>query len=147
MSRTLPTRRRGLVIVALALIAVSAALFVAAAPYAKLPLLPVEHHYLVTEAIPEIEAMGHELPTIGESEAGYYSRQEGKGILLGAYESTCHHWAFDGTPLDFGHDCVHVELKPSTRGAGDQDRASLAQLQRLEDLPRHLDLLLGMERG
>ncbi|UDL91314.1 FAD-dependent oxidoreductase [Mesorhizobium sp. PAMC28654] len=76
----------------------------------KLPLLPVEHHYLVTEAIPEIEAMDHELPTIGESEAGYYSRQEGKGILLGAYESTCHHWAFDGTPLDFGHELLPNDL-------------------------------------
>ena len=64
----------------------------------------------MTEAIPEIEAMGHELPTIGESEAGYYSRQEGKGILLGAYESTCHHWAFDGTPLDFGHELLPNDL-------------------------------------
>lgn len=76
----------------------------------KLPLLPVEHHYLVTEAIPEIEAMDHELPTIGESEAGYYSRQESKGILLGAYENKCHHWAVDGTPLDFGHELLPNDL-------------------------------------
>jgi len=76
----------------------------------SLPLLPVEHHYLVTEAIPEIEAMRHELPTIGESEAGYYSRQEGQGILLGAYETTCHHWALDGTPLDFGHELLPNDL-------------------------------------
>ncbi|RJT31981.1 FAD-dependent oxidoreductase [Mesorhizobium waimense] len=76
----------------------------------KLPLLPVEHHYLITEAIPEIEAMDHELPTIGESEAGYYSRQEGKGILLGAYETTCHHWSSNGTPLDFGHELLPNDL-------------------------------------
>lgn len=83
---------------------------VAALAGIKLPLLPVEHHYLVTEAIPDIEAMAHELPTIGESEAGYYSRQEGQGILLGAYETTCHHWAFDGTPLDFGHELLPNDL-------------------------------------
>ena len=55
-------------------------------PGSRCRCLPVEHHYLVTETIPEIEAMGHELPTIVESEAGYYSRQEGQGYLLGAYE-------------------------------------------------------------
>ncbi|MEP6969022.1 MAG: FAD-dependent oxidoreductase [Betaproteobacteria bacterium] len=76
----------------------------------RLPLMPVEHHYLVTEAIPEIEAMAGELPTIGESEAGYYSRQEGKGILLGAYENRCHHWSVDGTPADFGHELLSNDL-------------------------------------
>lgn len=83
---------------------------VAALAGISLPLLPVEHHYLVTEAIPEVAAMRHELPTIGESEAGYYSRQEGQGILLGAYENTCHHWALDGTPLDFGHELLPNDL-------------------------------------
>ncbi|MEO6626127.1 MAG: FAD-dependent oxidoreductase, partial [Burkholderiaceae bacterium] len=76
----------------------------------KLPLMPVEHHYLVTEAIPEIEAMETELPTIGESEAGYYSRQEGQGMLLGAYENRCHHWSVDGTPPDFGHELLSNDL-------------------------------------
>lgn len=75
-----------------------------------LPLVPVEHHYLVTEMIPEIAAMGRELPTIGDAEAGYYSRQEGQGLLLGAYEDVCHHWAVDGTPLDFGHELLPNDL-------------------------------------
>src|SRR5215213_4027874 len=51
------------------------------------------------------------------------------------------------TLLDLGHDGVHVELEPPTRGAGDQHRAALAQLERLEDLPGHLHLLLRMEGG
>src|SRR5215207_5049870 len=49
--------------------------------------------------------------------------------------------------LDVGHDRVHVELQAAARRAGDQHRATLAQLQRLEDLPGDLDLLLGVERG
>lgn len=83
---------------------------VAALAGITLPLMPVEHHYLVTEEIPEIAAMGARLPVISESEAGYYSRQEGNGLLLGAYENKCHHWAVDGTPLDFGHELLPDDL-------------------------------------
>lgn len=72
----------------------------------RLPLIPVEHHYLVTEPIPEIEAMDGEHPTIGDGEANWYLRQEGKGLLLGAYESRCVHWAEDETPATFGHELL-----------------------------------------
>ncbi|MCP5038193.1 MAG: FAD-binding oxidoreductase, partial [Rhodobacteraceae bacterium] len=58
----------------------------------ELPLIPVEHHYLVTENIRQIEDLGFELPQINDNETGCYARQEGKGMLLGAYESTCVHW-------------------------------------------------------
>jgi len=74
------------------------------------PLLAVEHHYLVTETMDAIAAMDHELPTMSASEAGFYSRQEGQGMLLGAYEDKCHHWALDGTPLDFGHELLPDDL-------------------------------------
>ncbi len=47
--------------------------------------------------------------------------------------------------LDVGHHGVHVELQAAAGRAGDQDGALLAQLQRLEDLPGDLDLLLGVE--
>lgn len=83
---------------------------VAALAGITLPLMPVEHHYLVTEDIPEIAALDHRIPVITESEAGYYSRQEGKGLLLGAYENRCHHWAVDGTPPDFGHELLENDL-------------------------------------
>ena len=78
----------------------------------ELPLMPVEHHYLVTETVPEIQAMDRELPTFSDSDSGCYLRQEGKGMLVGAYERTCVHWAEDGTPADFDH-----ELLPDPRGA------------------------------
>ncbi len=48
-------------------------------------------------------------------------------------------------PLDLGDHGVHVELEAPAGRAGDQHRAALAELQRLEDLPGDLDLLLGVE--
>ncbi len=74
---------------------------VAALAGIDLPLMPVEHHYMVTETIPEIAAFDGEIPNISEPSGGYYCRQEGKGLLLGAYESTCVHWSEDGTPQGF----------------------------------------------
>ncbi|MFT5217942.1 MAG: dimethylglycine dehydrogenase [Planctomycetota bacterium] len=75
-----------------------------------LPLVPVEHHYLVTESLPIIESLDFELPQINDNETGCYARQEGMGLLLGAYEKTCTHWAKDGTPLDFGHELLPDDL-------------------------------------
>ena len=76
----------------------------------ELPLMPVEHHYLVTEAVPLIEELDFELPQINDNETGCYARQEGMGLLLGAYESSMRHWAKDGTPLDFGHELLPDDL-------------------------------------
>ena len=59
---------------------------VAALADIKLPLMPMEHQYLVTEAIPEVAALTQEIPTLHDNDAEYYSRQEGHGILFGAYE-------------------------------------------------------------
>ena len=47
----------------------------------------MEHHYLITESIPEIEAMGDQRLPIGtDFEGNIYFRQEAKGMLLGTYE-------------------------------------------------------------
>lgn len=83
---------------------------VAALAGTRLPLMPVEHHYLVTENVPEIEGFDGEIPTMTDSESGWYMRQEGQGILLGAYENTCYHWAEEGTPADFGHELLPDDL-------------------------------------
>jgi dimethylglycine dehydrogenase len=84
---------------------------VAALAGITMPLMPVEHHYMVTEPIPEIEALTGRLPSISFSEANVYARQEGAGLLLGAYESNCVHWAEQGTPLDFGHELLPNDLE------------------------------------
>lgn len=83
---------------------------VAALAGITLPLIPVEHHYLVTEDIAEIAAMARELPQINDPEINSYARQEGNGILYGAYETPCRHWAEHGTPRDFGHELLPDDL-------------------------------------
>jgi dimethylglycine dehydrogenase len=54
------------------------------------PVMPVEHQYIVTEAHPAIQARrAAGLPEMGvlrESDASYYMREEAGGLLLGPYE-------------------------------------------------------------
>ncbi len=76
----------------------------------ELPLIPMEHQYFVTEEIPEIAALDRELPLVADRDKEYYLRQEGKGLLVGAYEQDGRFWAEDGTPLDFGHDLLQEDL-------------------------------------
>ena len=77
-----------------------------------LPVQPMEHHYLITEAIPEIEAMGEgkRLPVGTDFEGNIYFRQEGKGMLLGTYEQKSTPWKVEGTPMDFGHELLEPKL-------------------------------------
>jgi len=78
----------------------------------NLPVQPMEHHYLITEAIPEIEAMGEgkRLPVGTDFEGNIYFRQEGKGMLLGTYEPKSTPWKVEGTPMDFGHELLEPKL-------------------------------------
>ncbi len=83
---------------------------VAALAGLQLPLQPTEHQYFVTETIPEIAAMDRRLPSVSDRDGEYYLRQEGKGLLVGAYERNMRFWAEDGTPLDFAHDLFPDDL-------------------------------------
>ena len=76
----------------------------------ELPLQPTEHQYFVTETLPEIAAMSRRLPSIADRDGEYYLRQEGQGLLIGAYERDVRLWAEDETPGDFGHDLFPGDL-------------------------------------
>ncbi|MDH3218414.1 MAG: FAD-dependent oxidoreductase [Gammaproteobacteria bacterium] len=84
---------------------------VAAMAGIELPLMPLEHQYFVTETIPEIEALGRRLPLIADRDGEYYMRQEGLGLLVGAYEQDGRYWAENGTPMDFGHELLDEDLE------------------------------------
>ena len=77
----------------------------------ELPLQPTEHQYFVTETIAEIAGMDRRLPSVADRDGEYYLRQEGKGLLIGAYERDMRFWAEDGTPLDFAHDLFPDDLE------------------------------------
>ena len=84
---------------------------VAALAGITLPLLPTEHQYFVTETIAEIDAMDRRLPSVADRDGEYYLRQEGKGLLVGAYEKDVRFWAEDGTPQGFGHELFADDLE------------------------------------
>ena len=75
-----------------------------------LPVQPMEHHYLITETIPEIAEFGKELPCGIDYEGNLYFRQEHQGLLLGTYEPGSTPWQVAGTPLDFGHELLPPDL-------------------------------------
>jgi len=73
----------------------------------------MEHHYLITEDIPQIAERiksGERLPAGIDYEANIYFRQERNGMLLGTYEPRSTPWKVGGTPMDFGHEMVNPDL-------------------------------------
>jgi dimethylglycine dehydrogenase len=75
-----------------------------------LPVQPMEHHYLITEDIPEIVEREERLPAGIDYEGNMYFRQERNGMLLGTYEPSSTPWKVDGTPQDFGHELLAPDL-------------------------------------
>ena len=77
-----------------------------------LPVQPMEHHYLITDAIPEIAERGNQrLPAGIDYEGNMYFRQERDGLLLGTYEPHATPWSVAGTPRDFGHELLEPKLE------------------------------------
>ncbi|MBO9450623.1 FAD-dependent oxidoreductase [Tropicibacter sp. R16_0] len=68
------------------------------------PAMVMEHQYLLTEQIPEVEAWskehGGKLPLIRDVDVSYYLRQEKQGYNLGPYEPNCKgHWLTEDDPM------------------------------------------------
>ncbi len=74
----------------------------------ELPVLAMEHMYLVTEPVPELDGspMFHAMDFAGE----VYMRKEGDGLLLGTYEPNGVPWSPQTTPWDFGHQLLAPDL-------------------------------------
>ena len=80
----------------------------------ELPVLAMEHMYLLTEPMPEVEAFnkatGREMVGVLDFKGEIYTRQERNGILLGTYEKACKPWSPVNTPWDFGHELLAPDL-------------------------------------
>lgn len=68
----------------------------------ELPVSPLNHHYLISDTIPELEALDFEIPLTVDLEGFTYVRQDQKGMLLGIYEIDHQHWMMDGAPWEYG---------------------------------------------
>ncbi len=74
----------------------------------ELPIVPLQHHYLMTDPIPEVESRAVELPVFRDPDNSFYARQEGGGLIIGPFERNPLTWALDGIPEGF-----HSQLLPS----------------------------------
>ncbi len=76
----------------------------------ELPLLAMEHQYLVTDDVPEVAAREREIAHAIDFAGEIYMRQEGKGVVLGTYERDGVPWSERETPWDFGHELLPSDL-------------------------------------
>ena len=69
-----------------------------------LPMVALEHQYLVTEAVPELQALDAKIPLLRDPDASYYLRQEKHGLILGPYEKgATPRWTDGVLPEDFAY--------------------------------------------
>ncbi len=80
----------------------------------ELPVLAMEHMYLITEDMPEViefnQTRGKELMHCVDFDGEIYLRQERNGMLMGTYEKACRPWSPVTTPWDFGHELLAEDI-------------------------------------
>jgi len=76
----------------------------------ELPVLAMEHQYLITGEIAEVVASPQEVLHAIDFEGEIYMRQEGKGMLIGTYEKAGVPWAERQTPWNFTHELLPPDL-------------------------------------
>jgi len=80
----------------------------------ELPILAMEHMYLITEDMPEVAeinaATGKEVVHAVDFDGELYLRQERGGMLMGTYEKACVPWSERTTPWEFGHELLQPDI-------------------------------------
>jgi dimethylglycine dehydrogenase len=76
----------------------------------ELPVLAMEHQYLITGDMPELVGKPEQLHAI-DFEGEIYIRQERGGMLMGTYERAGVPWSPLTTPWDFGQDLLPNDLE------------------------------------
>ncbi|MEO1016910.1 MAG: FAD-dependent oxidoreductase [Pseudomonadota bacterium] len=81
----------------------------------QIPVVPVEHQFIVTDVDPVLkeyrEAGHYELPILRESDSSYYFREERLGWILGPYERHAPACFVDGVPRTFEKDLFPGDLE------------------------------------
>jgi dimethylglycine dehydrogenase len=76
----------------------------------ELPILAMQHQYLITGDMPELVGTSEQLHAI-DFEGEIYIRQERGGMLMGTYERAGVPWSEVTTPWDFGQDLLPNDLE------------------------------------
>jgi dimethylglycine dehydrogenase len=81
----------------------------------NVPVIPVEHQYIVTEAHPEIQARHKggkpEMGVLRDSDNGWYMREEAGGLILGPYEHGAPACYVDGPSDDSEYELFQEDLE------------------------------------
>ncbi|RWE77529.1 MAG: FAD-dependent oxidoreductase, partial [Mesorhizobium sp.] len=80
----------------------------------ELPVLAMEHMYLITEDMPEVadwnKKTGTEIIHAVDFDGELYLRQERGGMLMGTYEKANKVWSEFQTPWNFGHELLEPDI-------------------------------------
>ena len=76
----------------------------------ELPILAMEHQYLITEEVPQIAGLPEQLHCI-DFEGELYLREECGAMLLGTYERAGMPWSPVATPWDFAQSLLPNDLE------------------------------------
>ncbi len=80
----------------------------------ELPVLAMEHMYLITEDMPEVAEVnattGKEVIHAVDFDGELYLRQERGGMLMGTYEKAGKPWSEQSTPWNFGHELLEPDI-------------------------------------
>jgi sarcosine dehydrogenase len=74
----------------------------------NIPLVPVQHQYLITEAI---DGVTPNLPTLRDPDRLTYWKEEVGGLVMGGYEPNPKPWAIDGFPDRFEFQLLEDDLE------------------------------------
>lgn len=77
---------------------------------ARLPIVSMPHHYVLTAPIDGIGPGQSQLPVLRDPAAGFYARTDGEGLLIGPFEREPEPWALDGVPRGFHNRLLRPEL-------------------------------------
>ncbi len=80
---------------------------VAATVGVTVPLVSVQHQYIVTD---QIDGVTPELPTLRDPDRLTYFKEEVGGLVMGGYEPNPKAWATDGVPEDFSFSLLDNDI-------------------------------------
>lgn len=76
-----------------------------------LPIIPMEHHHLLFEDLPEIADLQKELISLRDPDVPFYLRQEMNSLLVGPYEAKCRSWKAHNVPWDYAAADLPTDLE------------------------------------
>jgi dimethylglycine dehydrogenase len=76
-----------------------------------LPIIPMEHHHLLFEDIPDIAALEGELISLRDPDVPFYLRKEMGSLLVGPYEAKCRSWKAHDVPWEWAQTSLPTDLE------------------------------------